>query len=297
MSTEEPKRDALKVRNAIARDLREIEQLAVDLHAQALNSPNDRDFPGGTALHMSAPAVPLQDWDLQYNRKETLQRFDPATGKDRWEGPISPKTGEPTSNSLDPAVYQSETDAADHPLNVIGTWSRKWREVFDQPTGLTPTLSREVDYLRGQLDRICVVDKTGVAIWPLCFKLADDLHDLRRRMENTLHAGNRIDTDAAPCFRIDIFGNRCGGTLARVNLKRKACQHVIGVAEYVEDLNDIPAALAWLLAHYPHVAAEHRKCDQGGRDDLYRCLDCEKVYTVTEYWLAVSDNHERQTAG
>lgn len=68
MNEDRPKRDKLRV--AIARSLRDIEQLALDLHAQALNTPNDRDFPGGTALHMLAPAATLQDWETLYEAKE-----------------------------------------------------------------------------------------------------------------------------------------------------------------------------------------------------------------------------------
>ena len=88
---------------------------------------------------------------------------------------------------------------------------------------------------------------------------------------------------AAPCFQLDLEQNRCGGTLARVNLKPRACHHT--------------AMGAAALAANPLAAKAHKQCDQGGRDDIYRCLKCGKPYTTAEYWLAVSDNMERQAAG
>lgn len=280
-----PKRDPLKLRNTIARNLREIEHLAVDLHTQALNTPNARDFPGGTALHMLAPAVALQDWEAQYENVEETERWD-ANGRDRWEK--RPK--------LDPATYQG--DDTDQPLNVVATWTRKIREILNQPTGLASTLSRDIDYLRGQLDRICAVDERGDALWPLCFTLADDLRTLVRRMEDTLRAGDRIDTDAAPCFLVDVEGNRCGGTLARINRKPKACAHMRDAEALAEWLDvDRLTAFRGLMDYLgPKAERKHRQCGQGGRDDLYRCLDCEKIYTEAEYWLAVREHHERQTA-
>lgn len=281
------KRDVAKVRIVIARELRQIEQLAADLHVQALATPNDRDFPGGTALHMLAPAAVPQDWDIAYARKETLQRFDPITGEDHWEGPISPVTGMHTSNLHDPAVYQSEADAAEQPLNVLGFWTRVIREEREQPTDLKPTLSREVDYIRGSIDWVCRVTTAGEPEWPRCFALATELHTLVRRMEDTLRAGDRIDTDAAPCFQIDAGGERCGGTLARVNLKPRPCVH----ASYAANRG---ANLAQILATSPSLQADHRNCDQGGRDDIYRCLHCDKRYTTTEYWLVVREHMERE---
>lgn len=192
-------RDALKARVSIARSLRDIETLALDLHAQALATPNAKDFPGGTALHMLGPAAVIQDWEAEYERKEARERFDPVTGADRWEGPLTPK-GEPTSNRNDPAVYHHEGDAAEHPLNVLCFWTRVIREDRDQPTQLSPTLSRETDYLRKSLDWACRVDEFGEPEWMQCFELQDDLTALVRRMEDVLHMGERSDLTRVPCI-------------------------------------------------------------------------------------------------
>jgi hypothetical protein len=259
--------DAAKLRLAIARDLREIEHLALELHAEALASPNAKSFPGGTALHMLGPAASIAVWEAQYEATEAAERWD-DDGHDRWAK--RPK--------LDPAMYQGDDN--EQPLNVLESWTRIVREERNQPTDLKATISREVDYLRGAIDWMCAVDDMGQPVWPAVFELAAELHTLRRSMENVTHEGDRIDTDAAPCFQTDIFGTRCGGTLARVNLKPRVCAHTtMG-----------PAALA-----ADQVAATaHRNCDQGGRDDCYRCLSCEKIYTPAEYWLAVREHMERE---
>lgn len=262
-----PKRDVTKLRVAIARHLRDIEQLALDLHAQALNSPNDSTFPGGTALHMLAPAATLQDWEAQYEAREEAERWDEA-GNDRWG----------KQRKLDPAIDQG--DDTEQPLNVLATWTRMIREDRDQHTDLGATISRECDYLRKSLDWATRVDEYDEPEWPLCFELADELRVLVRRMEDVLRDGDRIDTDAAPCFRVDILGVRCGGTLARVNLKPRSCVHTVMGAS--------------ALAADPVATKAHKDCDQGGRDDLYRCLSCEKIYTPAEYWLAVREHMERE---
>lgn len=274
---ERPQRDILKTRNSIARSLREVEYLALDLHTQALNTPNDRDFPGGTALHMLAPAAVLQDWEAQYEDTEARERWS-EDGRDLWD----------KRADRDPATYQGNEN--EQPLNVLATWVRMIREDRNQPTSLTPTLSRETDYLRGQLDWVCRVDTYGDPEWPLCFEMATELRTLVRRMENVLRDGDRIDTDAAPCFQLDTEGNQCRGTLARVNLKPRECVHATFA-------NRSGRNLIQVLASSASYAKDHKTCDQGGRDDLYRCLKCAKNYTTTEYWLAVSDNHERQAAG
>lgn len=191
MTTEEkPRRDVLKVRVSIARSLRDIEQLALDLHAQALNSPNDSTFPGGTALHMLGPAASIAVWEAQYEATEDAERWD-ESGRDTWAK--RPK--------LDPAMYQGDTE--DQPLNVLESWTRMIREDRGQPTGLTATISRECDYLRKSLDWACRVDEYDEPVWPLCFEMADELRTLVRRMEDVLHDGLRWERSEVPCTNED----------------------------------------------------------------------------------------------
>jgi transposase-like protein len=163
--------NAMRLRLAI--DLREIEHLALELHTQALNSPNARDFPGGTALHMLGPAASLAVWEAQYEAVEEAERWD-DNGGDRWAK--RPK--------LDPATYQGDDN--EQPLNVLESWTRIVREERDQPTDLKATISREVDYLTKAIDWMCAEDENGEPAWPAVFELAAELKNLRRVMEVTL---------------------------------------------------------------------------------------------------------------
>jgi hypothetical protein len=182
--------DAAKLRIALARDLREIETLALELHTQALASPNARDFPGGTALHMLGPAAPIAVWEAQYEATEAAERWD-DNGGDRWAK--RPK--------LDPATYQGDDN--EQPLNVLESWTRIWRETFDQPTSLKATISREVDYLRKVIDRVCEVDEWAEPAHPAVFEYAAELRTLRRRMEDVTLNGIRPDLSKAKCNRCE----------------------------------------------------------------------------------------------
>jgi hypothetical protein len=164
------------LRLALARDLREIETLALELHTQALNSPNARDFPGGTALHMLGPAASIAEWEIQYEAVEAAERWD-ADGVDHWAK--RPK--------LDPATYQGDDN--EQPLNVLESWTRIWREEFGQPTALKATISREVDYLRKIIDRVCALNEFDELQHPAVVEMAAELKQLRRRMEDVTHDG------------------------------------------------------------------------------------------------------------
>jgi hypothetical protein len=180
--------NAMRLRLAI--DLREIETLALELHTQALASPNARDFPGGTALHMLGPAASIAEWETQYEAVEAAERWD-DDGSDRWAK--QPK--------LDPATYQGDDN--EQPLNVLESWSRIWREEFDQPTSLKATISREVDYLRKVIDRVCEENEYREPAHPAVFEMAAELRVLRRRMEDVLHFGIRPDLSKAKCTRCE----------------------------------------------------------------------------------------------
>lgn len=193
---EEKQRDILKVRTFIARSLRSIEELALDLHAQALASPNARDFPGGDALHMLAPAIARQDWDNRYAEAEEASYAE----------------GKPLEGWNDPLTYQGDTES--QPLNVLATWVRMVREDRNQPTYMAPTLSSEAGYLHGSIDWMCRIDAWGEPEWPLCFELAKELNTLVRRMEDVLHDGIRKDlgADCLDCNRklIKVWGIDAG---------------------------------------------------------------------------------------
>lgn len=265
-----------RTRNRIAVDLREIEQLAVELHWQMMavttdGEPNTGKMLGGDALNMLAPAAIPQDWDEQYATVE----LDLSARED----------------------YAYEQVGLDeHPINLLGFWTRVIREEREQPTDLKPTISREVDYLRKNIGWMTRTDEHGEPEWFEVTEVETDLHKLRRKMEDVLKVGDRLDTSATACFNlIGAEARQCGGRLVRATLRRRECEHAKLAGQIAEWLDVLPGdALRGLFAYRPDLATEHRGCDQGGRDDVYRCLDCERKYTSADYWLAVRQGYERE---
>lgn len=174
-----------KARAAIGKALTSIEQLAIDLHWQAEASPNARDYPGGRALNMLAPAANLHDWQAQYDQLEEAALDE----------------GHPFTRRTDPAVDQEA--AEEQPLNVLTFWTRVIREERDQPTELTPTISREVDYLRKSLDWMTRVDEYDEPEWFEVTEVEADLRTLVRRMEDVLLAGERPEVSNVRCINDD----------------------------------------------------------------------------------------------
>lgn len=258
-----------ELRNRIARDLRKVEQLAPDLHWQAMAAFTDRDFPGGLALNMLGPSANPELWEATYESAEA----------EVWN------SDQPMTRFSDYASDQVLSEA--HPVYVLEQWTRIIREEREQPTGLKATLSREADYLRKSLDWSTRTTIDGALEWPPVTEMATELHQLVRAMENALSEGDRLDASASACFKDDPLtkSGRCGGRLVRAMLKRQTCPHV-------ELARQSASSLSQLLAHSPSLAKAHKSCDQGGRDDVYRCQKCEKMYTTAEYWLAVREHYE-----
>ena len=259
------------LRLSIARDLRDVEQMAPDLHWQAMAAFMDKDFPGGLALNMLGPSANPELWEATYESAEA----------EVWN------SNQPMTRFSDYASDQVLSES--HPVYVLEQWTRIIREERQQPTGLTATLSREVDYLRGSIDWCTRHNEHGELAWPEVTIMADELHRLVRAMENALAEGDRLDASASACFKDDPLteSGRCGGRLVRAMLKRQTCPHVALARQSASSLSQ-------LLAHSPSLAKQHKSCDQGGRDDVYRCQKCEKMYTTAEYWLAVREHYERE---
>lgn len=177
--TERQKFDPIKSREKIARTISRIVELYVELHWQMMAATNDHDFPGGRALNMLAGATVAQDWQRVY---EYLERQG-ASDLDKYA--------------------DAQTAEDEHPINVLGFWTRVIREERDQPTSLQPTVAREADYLRKNLDWMIRIDEFGDPEWFEVTELERDLTTLRRRMEDVLFMGKRADLVRARCMYCD----------------------------------------------------------------------------------------------
>ena len=259
--------DDLRLRNDLATVLRAIVDLYGNLEDEAAHRYASKDMPGGDALVMLGPAANLAAWENQIDTAERLY-FE---GRAAWI-------------ELD----DLDTDPAP-PLLVLASWVDIIREERGQPTDLRATVKREADYLVRSLDWI-------VENFLPVDELARDLSALRGRLEAVLKDGTRFDTSATACFKDDDEAEtgRCGGQLVRRTLQRRDCLHVARAIDMSKGAADPVIVLRRMLLAFPEDEAEHKRCDQGGRDDVYRCRKCEKFYTESEYWLAVREHYERQ---
>ena len=270
--------DADRVMINIARDLRSIEEMYAELPYEAHATFKDREhLLGGEALNMISAGTEPSAWQETYERDESI-----------WS----------ETKRTDHAADQMAEDS--HPVNTLEFWTRIIREERGQPTGLVPTLSREVDYLRKNLTWMARTDEYGDPEWFEVTEVANDLRTLVRRMEDVLAWGSRLDRTATACFKYldTLTEKRCGGQLVRFNMVRRQCQHEqaaeAAARQWSEPGFTTVHLMNYLRRWFPREAEAHRKCDQGGRDDIYRCQSCDKKYTSAEYWLAVRENHERQ---
>lgn len=258
--------DTDRLRLAIAQDLREIAQLYTHLDDEAIHHADDQEFPGGEALNLAAPAATTANWQDVFDQLE-------ASGED--------------------LRYANDQVAERHVLLVLGDWEDRIRHERSQPTRLRVTVPRAVDYLRGSLGWITEHFNDADL-------MARELRSCRAALENVLSDGVRHDASAAACFR-DTLGEDgsaavCGGRLVRYTLDRDDCRHAAAAADSAKGVLDAADVLRRMLREFPELEREHRSCDQGGRDDVYRCQRCGGYYTEAEYWLAVKQHYE-QVAG
>jgi hypothetical protein len=267
------------LRLRIAQELTTIVSLYDDLHAEAENRASDQSYiPGGDAEVMLGPAARYSEWERQIDEAERAY-FADETGDVQW---------------LEIADQDSDAPAV---LLVLGMWEERVRMAMDRPSDLRMTVTRAADFLRSTLDWTTGSDPGGRANFPDAWAMSVDLSDLRTRLEAVLHDGIRHDHSAAACFRDDQDNTetgKCGGRLVRRTLNRRDCIHVARAIDMAKGKSDPVGILRRTLMAFPEDEEEHKRCDQGGRDDIYRCQKCGGYYTEAEYWLAVREHYERQ---
>lgn len=255
--------NSVAARTRMARNLREILQLSESLADEATEHPNDREFPGGEAMNLLGPAASMAEWERIFDEIES--------------------GGGDTS-------YASLQEGQRHPRLVLGDWEERVRHERAQPSGLRMTLRRSADYLLGSLDW-AITHFDGAPV------MDRELSEVVSMLENVLHDGVRHDSSAAACFK-DIgtpdHPDICGGKLVRRTLVRRDCEHAARAIDMAKGVSDPVTVLRQTLLAFPEDAKAHESCDQGGRDDVYRCRDCGGFFTEAEYWLCVKQHYERQ---
>jgi hypothetical protein len=189
-------------------------------------SVGSRDFPGGDALVLLGPSAARADLDAVY-----AYRYQAGL-------------------SIDHRSDEYPTDL--RPVaGVLARWEAAWREELNQPTGLTSTLSRSVDYLMAHLHQ--------AAGRPTFTLFITDIAENLRRLEDVLYDGERPERTRVPCWEcgvrlVHIYGSTedddhwvcpaCGERYDRGRYDRAKHDHLASVgAERYVSVTDAAAAV------------------------------------------------------
>lgn len=200
-----------ELRVSIARDLRAILDLWRNLPEEAEYRADDKEFPGGDALVMLAPAANLEAWEHRYEAAEQM-------GRD--------------------TRYVNDQEAELHPLLVLATWEDAIRDERDQPTDLRATVERAADYVGRSVDWMLGVDEYGDQNFLGIDQLSIDLRRCRAMLENLLHDGERAEWTRVTCIH-DMCDEKprlmkvYGDTVADDHYRCPACRQPYQFEEYV----------------------------------------------------------------
>lgn len=155
----------------VARDLSAITDLTAALESQAIAKANSPDhLPGGAAM---VALGPVASHEAFVNTFDTAERL----GRD--------------------TTYISDDDEDwAPPLQLLLFWSEALRMEQGQDYGQRPTIASEASYLRFALDHLWANE-------PHFDDFARDVNRARRRLEDVLHAGNRVERTRVPCIELD----------------------------------------------------------------------------------------------
>jgi hypothetical protein len=159
----------------VQRDLREISRLATWLQDQALHRSNDKTMPGGEALATLAPVA---------SPEAVENRIDGIT---RWN---ANHYGEP-EQQIDQS-HLNDLNIDEHALDLLLFWTEVWRMVHNREIDSWPTFTSETGFLTDILNWIHDNE-------PRFDAFANDVHEVRQRLENILYDGRRAERTRVPC--------------------------------------------------------------------------------------------------
>lgn len=151
----------------VARDLTEIVDLHERLAAQAEHQATHSLMPGGHAMVALAPVANLEAWE---NLNDATERYAKAYTSAEDEDP----------------------DEAWSPFQILEFWSEQWRREHGAEYGTRPTITSEANFIRWALDWAWDNE-------PAWDDFAADVRRARVRLEDILHAGNRVELSRIVC--------------------------------------------------------------------------------------------------
>lgn len=166
----------------VARNLTEIENLTASLPAQAAHKAADRLMPGGMAMVMLGPDADLDEWAEQIAYAEL--RHYATCEKDSHKG---------CTVAGAEHVEDEDDQWTEDPLRTLLFWTDEWRERHGYPLeGREATIVGEVKFLRWCLNWAWENE-------PHFEDFADDVHQVRLRLESALLAGRRAERSRVRC--------------------------------------------------------------------------------------------------
>lgn len=229
---------SLNLQADVASDLRAIVTLHERLLTQAVHDANDRLLPGGKAMVDLAYVGSPETWANLIDGKERAWSADPYVRMEDM-----------------PDWTEAEDDSWEPPLQTLCYWSDQWRVIHDKELdGRRATIGTETNFLRWCLEWAWDNE-------PHFEDLAKDVALARRRLEDTLHDGQRL-IQGVPCMY-----DECGGR----RLQRK------------------------LRPKYDRDGERVRDAKGNGLWDFedWTCPKCKRTWTEDEYARNVTAAHER----
>ena len=152
----------------VARDLTEILNLHARLASQAEHQASHPMMPGGMAMVALAGVANLEAWE---NLNDATERYSRAYT----------------------SIEDEDPEEAWSAFQLIEFWSESWRRERDaEYDGSRPTIETEANFLRWSLEWAW---QNEVA-WD---DFAADINRARVKLENILHAGNRVELSRIVC--------------------------------------------------------------------------------------------------
>lgn len=151
----------------VARDLTEIIELHERLRAQAENQASHSLMPGGHAMVALGHVANLEAWE---NLNDATERYAKAYTSAEDEDP----------------------EEAWSPFQILEFWSEQWRREHEAEYDTRPTITSEANFIRHSLDWAWQ-NETG---WD---DFAADVRRARVKLEDILHAGNRVELSRIVC--------------------------------------------------------------------------------------------------
>lgn len=162
----------------VARDLTEILNLVGALDHEAKHRARAKvdgmGLPGGLAMVSLGPVANLEAWENQY---------------EGYERSNATRTNRPP---VDLSHIDDEDDTWEPPLQTLRYWSDRYRRIHEAEWDHIPTIHTEAHFLRYLLNWIWENN-------PEWEHFTADINRARRRLEDLLHAGTRVERSRVPC--------------------------------------------------------------------------------------------------